>query len=91
MPSWDEIAEGDPTEIGLAGPAFQEKASPEHARALTNRFAIHYQHAVPFDRRVLDDAWSRCQGESCEAERRQAMAEFGLLPGRPARARPATR
>ena len=67
-----------------------QETTPEGAEALANRFAIHYQHAVPFDRRVLDDAWRRCKGERCEIERRETMADLGLLPRKPGRARPGT-
>jgi hypothetical protein len=67
-----------------------QETTPEGAKALTNRFAIHYQHAVPFDRRVLDDAWRRCKGERCERERRETMADLGLLPRKPGRGRPGT-
>jgi hypothetical protein len=38
----------------------------------TNLFVNYYNHAVPFDRRVLEEAWDRCRGEGCEAERARA-------------------
>ncbi len=65
-----------------------DETTIEEAQALTNRYAIHYQHAVPFDRRVLDDAWRRCNGERCEMQRQAVMAELGMLPRRPGRVGP---
>ena len=48
-----------------------EDAAPPHveARRVTNFFLNHYNHIVPFDRRVLEEVWGRCGGEDCEAER----------------------
>jgi predicted membrane-bound spermidine synthase len=62
-------------------PAVQEEASLAQARSVTNRFLAHYQHAVPFDRSVLDAVWSRCRGEACEEVRRQAMQSMGAPDG----------
>jgi hypothetical protein len=57
-------------------PAVDPKASLARAEALTNRFAAHYNHAIPFDRRVLDVAWRSCRGEACAERRRRALQRF---------------
>lgn len=41
------------------------------ARRATNLFVEYYNHVVPFDRRVLEEVWGRCNREDCEAERAQ--------------------
>jgi hypothetical protein len=48
-----------------------EDAALPHVEAqrVTNFFLNHYNHIVPFDRRVLEEVWGRCGGEDCEAER----------------------
>jgi hypothetical protein len=50
---------------------FSDDAEPAHleARGATEFFLDHYHHVVPFDRRVIEEIWSRCNGEDCEAER----------------------
>jgi hypothetical protein len=50
-----------------------EDAAPAHveARRATELFLNHYHHVIPFDRGVLEEAWGRCNGEECEAERAQ--------------------
>ncbi len=58
-------------------PEVGEEAYLRQAQGLTSRFLAHYQHAVPFDRRVLEAAWSRCRGEDCEEARRQSMQRLG--------------
>jgi spermidine synthase len=58
--------------------AVEDKASLGRARALTNRFLVHYQHAVPFDRRVLDAAWSSCRGPACEEARWESMQRIAV-------------
>jgi hypothetical protein len=42
------------------------------AWALTNRFAKHYNHAVPFDTDVFDEIWNRCRDLRCGTARRKA-------------------
>ena len=46
-------------------------AEPPRVEALrvTSLFLNHYNHVVPFDRRVLEEVWGRCGGEGCEAVR----------------------
>jgi hypothetical protein len=55
------------------------------ARALTDRFATHYNHAVPFDGDALNAIWDRCRDLRCATARREAegMLEDGswILPG----------
>jgi hypothetical protein len=48
-----------------------EDAAPPHVEALrvTNLFLNYYNHAVPLDRRVIEEVWARCSGEDCEAVR----------------------
>jgi MFS family permease len=66
-------------------PAVKPEASLARAEALTRRFAAHYHHAVPFDRRVLETAWRSCQGDACEERRRQALERLGEpMPDEPA-------
>jgi len=42
------------------------------ALRVTDLFLNYYSHVVPFDRRVIEEAWGRCGGEDCEAERARA-------------------
>jgi predicted membrane-bound spermidine synthase len=62
-------------------PAAPDQGSHLQAERLTNRFLLHYHHAAPFDRDVLDAAWSRCRGENCEERRRLAEQRLGRLDG----------
>jgi predicted membrane-bound spermidine synthase len=48
------------------------KAALRQAERLTSRFVQYYHHAVPFDRAVVDAAWSRCTAPECEERRRLA-------------------
>jgi hypothetical protein len=51
----------------------EDAASPrEEAQRLTDLFLAYYNHVVPFDRRVLEEFWDRCDGEECEAGRARA-------------------
>jgi hypothetical protein len=51
----------------------EDAASPRvEALRATNLFVNYYNHAVPLDRRVLEEAWDRCRGAVCEAERARA-------------------
>jgi hypothetical protein len=49
------------------------------ARALTDRFAKHYNHAVPFDGDAIKAIWDRCRDLRCATARRKAegMLEDG--------------
>jgi predicted membrane-bound spermidine synthase len=51
-----------------------ENAVPPRVEAqrVTDFFFNHYNHVLPFDRRVLEEIWGRCGGEACEAERARA-------------------
>ena len=49
------------------------------AEQLTNRFLRHYHHAVPFNRDILEAAWSRCRGEQCAERRRLAEQRLGVI------------
>jgi predicted membrane-bound spermidine synthase len=70
-----------------------DEASLSVAEQLTNRFLRHYHHAVPFDRNVLEVAWSRCRGDRCEERRQKAEERLWIQDGEepvwvtPARAR----
>ena len=48
--------------------------TPRTALLLTTRFLNYYHHAVPFDRRVLEAIWSRCEGAGCATARLQIEA-----------------
>jgi hypothetical protein len=50
-------------------PGDDAELSRVEALRVTSLFLNYYNHAVPLDRRVLEDVWSRCGGEDCEAER----------------------
>jgi hypothetical protein len=49
------------------------------AQALTDRFAKHYNHAVPFDGDAIEAIWDRCRDLRCGTARRKAegMLEDG--------------
>jgi predicted membrane-bound spermidine synthase len=49
------------------------------AEQMTKRFLRHYHHAVPFDRDILEAAWSRCRGDKCEERRRLAEQRLGWI------------
>jgi len=58
-----------------------EDDAPAHveARRVTELFLNHYHHVVPFDRRVLEEVWGRCNDEACDAERAQFEGMLGGL------------
>jgi len=73
-----------PENPGLVRPRFEElralysgRAVPSdgaalrlaEVQAMTILVYHYYNHAIPFDRGVLDEAWDRCGGETCEAGR----------------------
>lgn len=60
----------------------------EAALLLTTRFLNYYHHAVPFDRRVIESAWERCEGPDCAARRRRIEAYLWGLGGDDARVEP---
>jgi hypothetical protein len=47
----------------------------------TDAFLSHYTHAAPFDRRVLEALWRRCESPECGARRRQVERILGTLVG----------
>jgi predicted membrane-bound spermidine synthase len=49
------------------------------AQALTDRFAKHYNHAVPFGEDVIEAIWNRCRDLRCGTARRKAEARLGML------------
>ena len=54
-----------------------------HAKRIASDFLLYYHHAVPFDRRVLERAWSRCSVPACAEPRRALEANVGpLAPSR---------
>jgi hypothetical protein len=61
----------------------RDDAAPPHVEALrvTNLFLNYYSHVLPFDRRVLEEAWGRCGGEDCEAARARAEKLLWALDG----------
>ena len=50
-----------------------------HANAITHDYLLYYHHATPFDRRVLERAWSQCTRPACEEPRRKLETEVGAL------------
>jgi hypothetical protein len=54
-------------------------ASRVRPEQMTDRFLRHYHHPVPFNRDVLEAAWSRCRGDKCEERRRLAEQRVGLI------------
>ncbi len=58
-----------------------EKLLAQQAERLTARFLLHYHHAVPFDRSVIEAAWSRCRGDDCEERQRAAWRRLSSLDG----------
>jgi hypothetical protein len=62
-------------------PDVKEAALAEQAERLTERFLLHYHHAVPFDRRVVEAAWLRCRGDDCEDRQREAWQNLNSLDG----------
>jgi hypothetical protein len=62
-------------------PDIDEKARVQQAERLTQRFLLHYHHAAPFDRRVIEAAWRRCRGDDCEDRQREAWQRSGSLDG----------
>jgi SAM-dependent methyltransferase len=63
--------------FGGSGRAVPDGAFRMQAERMTDRFLRHYHHAVPFDRDVLEAAWSRCRGDKCEERRRLAEQRVG--------------
>jgi hypothetical protein len=54
-------------------------ASRMRPEQMTDRFLRHYHHPVPFNRAVLEAAWSRCRGDKCEERRRLAEQRVGWI------------
>jgi hypothetical protein len=54
---------------GQIVPSLDTPPPGEEARRVTDLFLRRYNHVVPFDRRVLEEVWARCDGEDCEVER----------------------
>ncbi|MBW2494626.1 MAG: fused MFS/spermidine synthase [Deltaproteobacteria bacterium] len=54
---------------GKLVPSLDAPPPAEEARRVTDLFLRHYNHVVPFDRRVLEEVWDRCEGEDCAVER----------------------
>jgi len=56
------------------GGEFKEPAlSFSQAQALTDRFARHFNHAVPFDEDAIDAIWDRCRDLRCGTARREVQ------------------
>jgi spermidine synthase len=58
-----------------------ESALAQQAEQMTQRFLLHYHHAVPFDRRTIEAAWRRCRGDDCEDRQREAWQRSSSLDG----------
>ena len=62
-------------------PDVDESKLAQQAERLTQRFLLHYHHAVPFDRRKIEAAWRRCRGDDCEERQREAWQRLSPLDG----------
>jgi len=62
-------------------PDVDESALAQQAELMTQRFLLHYHHAVPFDRRTIEAAWRRCRGDDCEDRQREAWQRLSSLDG----------
>jgi len=58
-----------------------ESARGRLAEQLTQRFVLHYHHAAPFDRSVIEAAWRGCRGDDCEDRQRVAWERLSSLDG----------
>ncbi|MBW2578707.1 MAG: fused MFS/spermidine synthase, partial [Deltaproteobacteria bacterium] len=69
----------DDLQIFFGGKTKSSALSLAQAQALTDRFAKHYNHAVPFDGDAIDAIWDRCRDLRCGTARREAegMLEDG--------------
>jgi SAM-dependent methyltransferase len=69
----------DDLQIFFGGKLNASALSLAQSRALTDRFAKHYNHAVPFDGGAIDAIWDRCRDLRCGTARRKAegMLEDG--------------
>jgi hypothetical protein len=69
----------DELQIFFGGKRNASALSLAQTQALTNRFAKHYNHAVPFDGGAIDAIWDRCRDLRCGTARRKAegMLEDG--------------
>jgi hypothetical protein len=62
-------------------PKVDESLLVQQAEQMTRRFLLHYHHAVPFDRAMIEAAWRRCRGDDCEDRQREAWQRLGSLDG----------
>jgi hypothetical protein len=53
----------------------------KRARDITNRYTKYYNHVIPFDEGVLEEAWNRCRGPSCAAGRHAVEQMLGMQAG----------
>ena len=58
----------------------QDTMTVEEAARATGRFLNYYHHVVPFDQRVIEAVWDRCDGEGCAESRRLADPYLRLGP-----------
>ena len=65
-----------------SGPRPKAGKALARAEATTQRFLLHYLHAVPFDRQALEAAWRVCRTDACNFKRRQFEEALGPLDGR---------
>jgi hypothetical protein len=69
----------DDLQVFFGGKFNASALSLAQAWALTDRFAKHYNHAVPFDGDAIEAIWDRCRDLRCGTARRKAegMLEDG--------------
>jgi hypothetical protein len=58
-----------------------EKRPLARARQVSQGYLVHFQHAVPFDRRALEAVWRECPNEACTLARQQLEVDLGPLDG----------
>jgi predicted membrane-bound spermidine synthase len=51
--------------------------TPAKANWATEKFGLHYYHALPFERAALDETWKRCRLPECWPARREARVLLG--------------
>ncbi|MBW2716564.1 MAG: hypothetical protein JRD03_10830, partial [Deltaproteobacteria bacterium] len=69
----------DELQAFFGGEVKEPALSFSQTQALTDRFARHFNHAVPFDEDAIDAIWDRCRDLRCGTARREAerMLEDG--------------
>jgi hypothetical protein len=71
---------------GGAGGSHRTGSDLSLAQRLTEQYARFFNHALPFDRGVVEQAWARClrltEIEECRSGRARAAALLGVQTAR---------